>query len=114
MRSHFVSNPRQYHEALAKRFESRKASLTKKQLRGVLQTLGFDININSINQASSGNMSRVYLTPDLAIKIRDMKLASKKVHHFLANKVASETFYPKLPVPHVLAYDLFKKLTMKS
>lgn len=109
MKNHSFRNMEGYHKHLAARFLKRKARLTKEQLRGVLASLGFNIGSLEVDVAHSGNMSRVYLTSELAIKIRDRKSASDDTWQFLANKIVSDHFFPKLPVVHVLTYDHFEK-----
>lgn len=109
MKNHSFRDIEGYQKYLAKSFEKRKVHLTKEQLRRVFAALGFEVDFSEVTVAHSGITSRVYLTPELAIKIRDRRSLDDNGFQFLANKIVSDHFYPELPVANVLAYDHFKK-----
>lgn len=71
--------------------------------------MGFRADFSEVTVPSSGISNRVYLTPELAIKIRNRKTPNDNSFQFLANKTVFDRFYPSLPVANVLAYDHFEK-----
>lgn len=97
-----------YHQQLSSRYDERKVTLTKEQLRQILRTLGFSVRLEDISE-SFGNMNRTYLTSNLVIKIRGQGFVPKGKYCFLANKMVSDSFSHRLPVVNALAYDHFEK-----
>ena len=109
MKSRSPDNSALYHEKLSLRYNQRKAAITTEKLKSVLQTLGFDVDLDKIHEPHFGCNNRTLLTDALAVKIRDDRFFPREIYRYLANCIASENFYPLAPVPHVVAYDHFDK-----
>jgi len=107
MKRHPFIDSIRYHLDLARRIEDRRVRLERAEIKNILKALGFDVDCSNLTE-SFGTISRTYLTPDLAIKIRDAK-NSKNAYQFLGGKIASDLFSKTLPVVKVLAYDHFEK-----
>ncbi len=103
-------NEDKYNQEIAKQYKKRNLKLSAGEVLEIIKPLGFDIEENDIVEAPTGNMNATFLTSDIVIKIRNDKTEQK----FLANKIVSEKFYPKLPVVNVLSYDYFEKTSYEA
>ncbi len=98
-----------YQQEIADQYKERVSKFPKEKIIETLKKVDISLDIDTLKEASAGNVNATYLTPEYAIKINQ----DPKHPRYIANKIIGDNLADSYPVPHIITYDAFQKTSRK-
>lgn len=105
MKDKSYTESEKYQKEIAEQYKKRVLIFPVSEVVSVCQSLGVSIDIDSVSQATAGNVNATYTTKDYVVKMnRDQKERS-----YYSNKVVFDALGVDAQIVEVIVYDFFDK-----